>query len=398
MRDCLLTHAHIFTPQEELNSGFLLIRNGRIEAVGEGDLDITGIEAQTIDVGGAILTPGFIDSHTHGGQGHDFMDPSIEAITAILRWLPSTGVTHVQATVASSPIDEQARILDRLVQVHSETPAGARMIGIHLEGPFINLEKRGAQPEHAIRPPSMAEIQQDVSSAQRLIHQVTLAPELPGALDVISFLHSNGIVASAGHTQATYEQMLAGIEAGVRRASHTFNGMPPFHHRKPGVVGAVLTHDEVYAEVILDGHHLHPAAVQVVLRAKGIDRTVLMTDANQAAGLGDGTYTRPGDRHMTVEDGVARLPNGKLAGSVLTMDRAVANAVHLLGLPLKDALRMATDVAAESLGLGDTLGKLAAGRAANLVLMSEGLDVLMAMIDGDVVFGTPQWSRLASDN
>lgn len=395
MQNYLLTDAHIFTPRVELTSGNVLIRNGLIEAVSADDINLSEFQGRKIDARGAIIAPGFIDSHTHGGQGHDFMDPSLDDIVAVLNWLPSRGVTHVQPTVASSPLDEQAQILDRLVQVHADPPAGTHIIGIHLEGPFINPEKRGAQPEHAIRPPSMDEIQQVVSSAHGLINQVTLAPELPGALEVIAFLHAQGIVASAGHTQANYEQMLAGIQAGVRRASHTFNGMPPFHHREPGVVGAVLTHDEVYAEVILDGHHLHPAAVEVVLRSKGIERTVLMTDANQAAGLGDGTYTRPGDRHMTVKDGVARLPNGKLAGSVLTMDRAVANAVHLLGRPLKDALRMATEVAAESLGFGETLGQLAAGRAANLVLMSEDLDILMTMIDGEVIYTTPRWNRLA---
>jgi N-acetylglucosamine-6-phosphate deacetylase len=274
----------------------------------------------------------------------------------------------------------------RLRRVKERRPGGAAFLGIHLEGPYINPAKRGGQPLEPIRLPSIPEMDQLIEASGHNIRLVTLAPELPGALDLIRFLTSQGIVSSAGHSEATYVQMVMAVEAGLTRATHLYNGMPSLGHRNPGIVGAVLTLDAIYAELILDGVHIDPVAAQVALRAKGIDRIVLVTDATQAVGMDAGAYVRPGNRKIIVRDDAAWLESGSLAGSVLTMNRAVANATRFLHLPLADALALASRVAAQSLGAGATKGVLAPGMDADLVLLGEDMDIRMTMIAGKVVY------------
>jgi N-acetylglucosamine-6-phosphate deacetylase len=386
-KDLAILHGNIVTPDRTLSEGDLLIREGKILVLGPTGSTPIPPDAEQIDARGLIVAPGYIDAHTHGGNGHDYMDSSLEDIRSTLRWLPSTGVTAVLPTLASAELKDALEMVARLHEVQEHQVAGEPiLLGIHLEGPYLSMAKRGAQPEKAIRKPSIAEMEQLIEASDCSIHLVTLAPELPGALELIHFLVQRGIVVSAGHTEASCAQVMAAAQAGLSRVTHLYNGMSSFDHRNPGIIGAALTNDAIYAELILDGIHVDPVAANVALRAKGIDKVVLMTDATQAAGRGDGVYIRPGNRRITVKEGAARLDSGSLAGSVLTLDRAVRNAVNLLHLPLADAVTLATRSAANSLGLGAAKGTLAPGKDADIVILGENLEVRSTLVGGVVVY------------
>ena len=381
-----VVHGQVVTPQKVIEDSVILIADGRIVAVDEACALSIPPEARVLDAHGMVVAPGFIDAHTHGGHGYDFMESSPDQIGDILRWMTSTGITGVLPTVATASLEEQVRIVKLLREVRERNPLGATILGIHVEGPYISQERRGGQPEQGIRLPSITEMEALIEASGGAIRLVTLAPELPGALELIRFLKHHHIIASVGHSDATYEQVVAAAEAGLTRASHLFNAMRGLHHRDPGAVGAVLVRDDIYAEIILDGVHLHPVTAQIAIRAKGLERIVLVTDATQAAGLGDGTYVRPGNRRITVKDGAARLDSGGLAGSVLTMDKAVSNAVRWLGLPLTAALAMASQVAAESLDLQQSKGGLAPGKDADLIVFEDDVRILLTMVKGQIVY------------
>jgi N-acetylglucosamine-6-phosphate deacetylase len=384
--------ADIYTPDRRIENGTLLVSEGRVEAIDptrdlQSSQDYLEIDARQL-----IITPGFIDAQTHGGNGYDFMESTPEQIAGIMRWMASTGVTGALPTIATCSLADQLQYIRNLCQVQQKNPPGTAILGIHLEGPYISREHHGAQPSAFIRDPSIPEIEQAIQASQGIIRLITLAPELPGALEFINHVTSQGIVAAVGHSDATYEQVIAAADAGLSRATHLFNAMTGLHHRQPGVVGAALVRDDLYAEIILDGEHVHPVAVQVAIRAKGLSRIVLVTDATQAAGLKDGVYVRPGDRKIIVQDGAARLESGILAGSVLTLDQAVRNAVHLLGLSLPDAFAIASRIPAESLGLGGLKGSLAPGRDADLLVLSPDLHVLLTLVRGQVAYQDPVFS------
>jgi N-acetylglucosamine-6-phosphate deacetylase len=381
-----IVSGNLLTPERQFVPNDLLIVDGKIAMLGEtGTLPIPP-DVRRLDAQGDLVAPGFIDAHMHGGDGLDFMECTAEQADSILEWLPATGVTGVLPTLASSPLDEELAMLSVLREVIENPPAGAAILGIHLEGPYINPARRGAQPEKAIRPPSIREMEQLIEASGANIRLVTLAPELPGALELVRFLVSQGIVVSAGHSQASYEQVMTAVEAGLSRVAHLYNGMPPFNHRLPGIVGAALICDDIYAELILDGIHISAGAAELALRAKGLDRVVLVSDATQAAGLGDGVYIRPGNRKVIVKDGAARLESGALAGSALTQDRAVVNAGEMLDLSPAAALSLAGQTAAGSLGLGASKGTLAPGMDADILVLDPDLNILTTLVAGKVVY------------
>jgi len=392
MKKLAFRGADIYTPDRHIKHGTVLVSAGRIEAVDPAADLQTSSDYLEIDARQLIIAPGYIDGQTHGGNGSDFMESSPGQIASIMGWMASTGVTGALPTIATSSLDDQLDYVRNLRQVQQEKPPGAAILGIHLEGPYISREHHGAQPSAFIRDPSIPEINQVIQASQGNIRIITMAPELPGALEFIKHVTSQGIVAAAGHTDATYDQVIAAADAGLSRVTHLFNAMTGLHHRQPGVVGAALVRDELYAELILDGEHVHPAAAKIAIRAKGLSRIVLVTDATQAAGLKDGVYVRPGDRKIVVKDGAARLESGILAGSVLTLDQAVRNAVHLLGLTLTEAFAIASRVPAESLGLGHSKGSLAPGKDADLLVLSKDLRVLLTLVCGRVVYQDPEFT------
>lgn len=376
----LLANARLALPTGELRTGWLRVEDGRIVALGEG---AAGGPAR--DLGGAVLAPGFVDVHVHGAAGAEFLDADAGERAAILRAHARGGTTALLATTVTASRERLRAAVDALAAAEP-VAGGAALLGIHLEGPYLCERHRGAQdPEH-LRAPDLAEL--DALLAAGPVRLVTLAPELPGAPEAIARLVDAGVVASVGHTDATYAQAMAAFDAGARHATHLFNGMRPFHHREPGVIGAALDRDDVTCELICDGEHVAPAAIRLARRVKGVDRTVLVTDAMSATGLGDGEY-RIGALPVTVRGGRAELAGtGTLAGSTLTMGAAVRNAVRLAGLSLGDALRMASATPARVLGLEASKGALARGFDADLVVLDDDLAVTATMVAGAWIAGS----------
>ncbi len=330
------------------------------------------------------LAPGLIDMHIHGIQGHDVMDGTPEALLAISKVLAKEGVTGFLATTMSASVEILETVLQAAKNAMSESE-GTALLGVHLEGPFIALASKGAQCADAFSLPDIAVMQRLQKAAEGTIKLVTLAPELAGALDLIAYLHKSQVIASIGHTKATYAETAAAIKAGCSHATHLFNAMGSLQQREPGALGALLLSDEVTAELIVDGVHLHPAIVELALCLKGKDRLVLITDAMRATCLGDGQYDL-GGLTVNVQAGCARLPDGTLAGSTLRMPQALRNMMQFSHCQLADAITMAAETPARILGLGERKGSIVVGKDADLIIMTDALDVVLTLRQGVVVF------------
>jgi N-acetylglucosamine-6-phosphate deacetylase len=377
-----LLNARVLTPDEELAGATVVVRDGRIEAAGVGLAPPAG--ARTFDLAGLTLAPGFIDIHVHGGGGFSLITEDPNEIRSYARWVVSRGVTGFLATLVGAPLPQMKRWLAAAAEAGEDVDGGARSLGVHLEGPFVNPARRGALPAEGVRPPDVPEFLALAEAAKGRLKVITLAPELPGAAGVVSAARQRGVAVSMGHTDATYEQALEAIEWGVHQATHCFNGMRPFHHRDPGCLGAILSSPSLSAEFIADGVHVHPGAMALLLAAKSPQGTILVTDGIAAAGLEDGSYSLAGEA-IQVRGGVASLPDGTLAGSAATMDQVLRNVVRLGLAPLGEAVRMASTNPAAALGLGQRLGRIAPGFAADLVALDDGLEVAMTFVGGQPV-------------
>ncbi|NMB62897.1 MAG: N-acetylglucosamine-6-phosphate deacetylase [Chloroflexi bacterium] len=363
------------------------INRNRIVFIGN-DTRISDEEYPSIiDAGGAFISPGLIDSHTHGGAGYDFLTVADDEIDQLLEWYASNGVTAVLATLSAGLKDgylEACQVLTRLVKKGSP---GARLLGIHIEGPYISKEKKGAQPFDEENPVKITDVDEYLGYFDDAVRIMTLAPEIDRGIELIDHLVSRNVICSVGHSDATYEEIIRAVMHGLNRSTHTFNTMSQLEHHSPGIVGAVMVCDEIFAEITLDGSHVHPGAVKALLKAKGLDKMILITDSIQASGLGDGEFIRPGDRHIYVKDNVARLKSGNLAGSVLTLNQAVKNAVTMLDLPLGMALKLATQNVANSLGLKN-FGILKEGSVADIIVHDEEMNIYKTIIDGRLVYSS----------
>lgn len=357
---------------EQLVEGALVIEDGRIAGIergpGRAELPEPVIEADTI-------APGLIDLQVNGGFGVEVgHDP--DAFAHLAAQLPATGVTAFLPTAVSSPPEFYPPLYEALEKAR-EAP-GARILGLHLEGPFLSPRRIGAHRSDVIAgaPPSLLETFLEGPD----VRVVTLAPELPGALEWIARLRERGIVVSLGHTNATAEEFLRGVDAGAGMATHLYNAMSPFEHRAPNAIGAALVDPRVTCGLIVDGIHSHPLSVRLAMRAKGIARICLVTDMMSAAGMSHGEHTLFGKK-VVIDATSARLENGTLAGSIITMDATVRNAVRWGGATLGQALSMATEVPARLLGLRDT-GRLTVGGSADLVLLDGDLKVIATYVRG----------------
>ncbi|WP_166238295.1 N-acetylglucosamine-6-phosphate deacetylase [Paenibacillus turpanensis] len=335
----------------------------------------------SIDGEGRWLLPGFVDVHVHGGAGADFMDATPAAFRAIMRFHACRGTTAMLATTITAP---KARLEAVLHTASRYKPmGGARLLGIHLEGPFISPKHPGAQNPAHIVPPRPDWLREWLARFPGLLRIVTLAPETEGALELIRLLCSHSVIAAAGHTDAAYEQMLAAADAGLTHAVHTYNAMRGLHHREPGAVGAVLTDQRISAELITDGRHVHEAALRLALQAKGTAKTLLVSDAMAAAGMPDGRYEL-GGLGVTVKAGTARLTeSGALAGSTITLLDAYRFAVGQLGVSPVDACRMACLNPARLLGMDGICGSLAEGKQADAILLGEDGEPRQVWISGE---------------
>jgi N-acetylglucosamine-6-phosphate deacetylase len=343
-----------------------------------------------VDVRGHIILPGFIDVHVHGLHGIDALDGP-DAVRSIAQWLPRYGVTAFCPTTVACSAHALRDVLESVGALCiGVPPASARVLPAHLESNFINPEYRGAQPIACVRVPSDgADVLAEIDRAGNAVGIITVAPEIDGGLDLIRRLVSSGRRVSLGHSGATLEQSRAAIEAGARHATHLFNRMPPLGHREPGLVGAVLTSDQVAAEVICDGVHVHPDMVRLAVTAKGPRRVMAITDGVAAAGLPDGAIASLGGRCIRVSRSAAFLEDGTLAGSVTTMDRVFRFLVTDVGMSLVDAVQVCATTAASELGLKD-LGAIAEGAAADLVVMDHSYRVKRTYVAGKLVYETAE--------
>jgi len=384
VRCSVLKVGRALTPTQELEKVAIIIEQDKIKEVAPWS-DISHNE-DILDYPDAIAVPGFVDIHTHGYGGHDATSGKEEDLTEIARSLLKHGVTSFLPTTMTASQDVSLTVCRALRNVIEKNEKGAEILGLHLEGSHVGKGKEaGAQNVEFARDPDMGELEELVETSGGNIGRVTLAPELPGALEYIKRAKELGIAVAAGHTNATYEEAVAGFDAGITICNHLFNGMRLFHHREPGIIGACLVRDDVYAEMIADMIHLHPAAINAAIKAKGMEKTILITDAIDATGLPDGEY-KLGGLKTVVKDGVSRIKaTGRLAGSTLTMDLAIKNMVAKLNLDLKDAVRMATLNPADALGLSDR-GHLASGCVANATILDPELNVLATIVKGKVLY------------
>jgi N-acetylglucosamine-6-phosphate deacetylase len=343
--------------------GDIVVRDGRIAAVGSA-----AAAGEVVELGGRWVLPGFIDVHVHGGGGAQCNTRDPDEIRRVAAFHGRHGTTALLATTVAAPVDDLLDALAAIETARSEPRSGeAEVLGAHLEGPFLNPSWPGAMEGEVFLAPEVDVLLRLLGGGRVLA--MSLAPELPGALPVIERASAAGVRISLGHTDATYAQARAAVQAGARSVTHAFNAMRPLHHREPGMVGAALDLDELTCEVICDGVHVDPVAVRLLVERKGAKGTMLVTDAIEATGLPDGEY-RLGDRRVIVRDGRATLPgHDTIAGSTLTMDRALRNAIAFTGASIPDAAAMAATTPAQLLGIADRKGSIAEGLDADLVVL-----------------------------
>src|SRR5690606_25970054 len=362
------------------------VQNDCIIAIGSAEDQLPELPEDTVklDGAGAYLVPGFIDIHVHGGAGEDFMTAKQEELDTITRLHMANGTTAMLATTVAGANEHLTAVIDAVQQYQQRPMPYAQLVGVHLEGPFVNPKWKGAQNESYMIEPQLPWLEAWVKDYPGIIKMQTLAPEINGAPAYIKALSEAGIVAALGHTDAHYADVQEAVKSGLTHAVHTFNAMRGLHHREPGTVGAVLTTPGITAEIIADGEHVHPVAVQLMLLAKGVDGIVLVTDAMSAAGMPDGEYML-GELPVVVTDNIARLKDGgSLAGSTLTMIRGFQFLIRELGISVVEASRIASLNPAKVIGLDQQYGSIAVGKRADLLLLDGEFAIQSVIIGGEV--------------
>jgi N-acetylglucosamine-6-phosphate deacetylase len=387
MSTTLLHAGRLLTPTSEITNAGILIREGVIEELGLREGMRLPVGAQEISAIGKTAIPGFVDVHIHGAGGRDVMEGSADALSSVTKTVARHGTTSMVATTVTASPDDTIRSVEGIAryisQQHETDDTRAEVLGIHFEGPFLSPARRGVHPPEWLQLPSSEMLEKLLQAAAGNAQILTIAPELLGAMPCIDAARNAGMVVAMGHTDATYEQARAAIAHGVHHAVHVYNAMRPFSHRDSGVIGAVLTSPEVSAELIADGVHVEEIAMKVLLQAKGPEHMILISDGISATGMPDGKYIL-GKLEVTVSGGICRNSEGKLAGSTLTLDRALRNIVGL-GVPLADAVRMLTLNPASLLGIEFKKGALRVGADADIVLLDEGLQLTNVWVRGAAV-------------
>ncbi|MGW0549745.1 N-acetylglucosamine-6-phosphate deacetylase [Streptomyces altiplanensis] len=354
----VLSGARVVLPTGTIENGRVIVEGGRIAGSAPAD-------APSLDLSGHWIVPGFVDMHVHGGGGASFTSGTADEVLKGVR----THREHGTTTIAASLVTGEMDVLARQAALLSELVEQGDLAGLHFEGPFISPCRKGAHSEDLLRDPDPAEVRKLIDAAHGTAKMVTLATELPGGIDSVRLLAEHGVIAAIGHTDATYEQTAEAIDAGATVATHLYNAMPALGHRAPGPIAALLEDERVTVELINDGTHLHPAALELAYHRAGADRVAFITDAMDAAGFGDGTYLL-GPLEVEVRDGVARLAEGgSIAGSTLTLDTAFKRAVTVDWLPVEDVVRSVSANPARLLGVDDRVGSLEPGKDADLVVL-----------------------------
>jgi N-acetylglucosamine-6-phosphate deacetylase len=376
-----------FTPREEIADAVIVIEGAKIVAVGSRDQVAIPVGATRREAHGLTIVPGFVDVHIHGAGGRDVMEGTPDAVAAITQTVARHGTTSLLATTVTASEERTCQAVAGIASwmrseqsVPTKNAPQAEILGVHFEGPFISAARRGVHPPEWILSPSIDLFARLCEAAQGAARILTLAPELPGALDLVAAACAAGCVVSLGHTDASYAQAMAAINRGARHATHVFNAMRPFAHRDSGVIGAVLASPLVTAELIADGVHVDEGAIRMLIAAKGSRNMILVSDGTSATGMPDGNY-RLGTLEVTVSGGVSRGADGQLAGSTLSLDRALRNMLAL-GVPFGDALAMLAENPARLLGLEARKGVLAPGADADLVFLDAQMEVAGVMTRG----------------
>lgn len=385
MQRLLIHNARVLATPDAWPIGWLLTDGRSIKQMGPGERPDIPADAgtQIIDAQGATLAPGFIDVHVHGAVGYEVMDADAQGLRAMARFYARHGVTAFLATTWTATAGAIMQALEVVEECMGSMPDGATVLGAHVEGPYLNVSKCGAQDPRLIRPAEPEEALPILETG--IVRLLALAPEIPGNGWLIDACVERGITVSAAHTAATYDDMVAAVARGLRQTTHTFNAMTPLGHREPGVVGAALTLPELSCELIADNIHVHPAAMNVLVRARGVEHVILISDAIRGAGMPEGEY-QIDTRSVFVRDGAVRLPDGTLAGSILTLDRALRNILAATGLPLEEAWPMTSLNAARAIGVSASKGSLEVGKDADLVLLDQDLSVRLTIAEGRVVY------------
>jgi N-acetylglucosamine-6-phosphate deacetylase len=383
----ILAGGDVYMGEEVFSPGTVVLAEGKILEILNFAMDDPGDGSRYFDLTGHIVTAGFIDLHTHGMLG---IDTNMADADAFRRWSAAAavhGTTAVVPTTVACPADELRRVLAALQEAQDDLP-GARLLGLHMESNFISPEFKGAQPPSSIfaaDDPRAAEILAAIEAYLDQVCIVTVAPEVSGVPALIERLADLGITVALGHSAATYEQAVAGADAGATQVTHLFNAMAPLHHRNPGLVGAALERDELFTQMVCDGVHVHPAVISMAISAKGAERFVPITDSLQGAGMPDGSEFFLGGQHVTVHDGVARLDSGTIAGSIMTMDAVVRFLVDRVGWNLAEALSMAATSPADAINRPD-LGRLHHNAAADITVLDADLQVRLTFVDGELAY------------
>jgi len=377
----LLFNGTLYACDGTHREGWLLVEGSRIAALGEGEPP--EIEAKRLNLKGQRLIPGLIDIHIHGAMGHDTMDATPQALEEMARFYARHGVTGFLATTVAASEKAIMAALENIAQVMRQGTGGARILGAHVEGPYLNVERRGAQHAEEVRLAQPQEYRRFFATG--VVRLITLAPEYPENQELLRFAVTHGAAVAIGHTKASYETIRQAVALGATQVTHLFNGMEPMHHRNPGAVGAALTLDALYCQLIADNIHIQPPVLKLAVRAKGPERIILITDAMRGTGMPDGDYTL-GEEKVTVRQGIARTETGALAGSTLTLERALANIMAATELSFAEALPMATRIPAQTLGLERHKGSLAVGMDADLAVIDDNFQVSLTMVEGEIVY------------
>lgn len=370
----------VFSEQEILKDTGILIEDGKIKNICE---QCDGVDVLSLPK--CKIIPGLIDMHIHGANGYDAMDATYESVNEISKYLAANGVTCFLPTTMTVQWEEIIKAIKNIDYASKKGTTGAKILGAYVEGPYITKKYKGAQSEKYIKELSIRDLNTILEVSNNKVKVVTIAPEKENADKAIEYLSDKGVKVSLGHSDATFDQTLKAVECGASIGVHTFNGMRGLHHREPGLAGAVLSLEEIYAELIADTIHVNPQVIKILVKCKGVDKICLISDCMRAGGLKDGVYNL-GGQDVNVISGIPRLSNGSLAGSTLKIINAVKNMIKEVGVNPLDAVHMASLVPAKALNIEERMGSIKIGKDANLTVVDENYEVVMTIVDGKIVY------------
>lgn len=377
----ILKCKEVFLEDEVKSNHSIYIEDGLIKSI---DTDIT-CNCEVINLSKYKAIPGLIDLHIHGSNGYDTMDANYESLNEISKFIAQFGITSFLPTTITSSMEKIEKAIISMKETMEKGVDGAEIVGIYLEGPYLTKEHKGAHPTEFMRPLKIEELKKLIDLSSNNIRVITIAPEKNGSDEVIKYLKDIGVKVSIGHTNATYDEAMKAFNLGASLGVHTFNGMRGLHHREPGVVGAILNNKEVYAELIADNIHVHPAVMNILYKIKGCNKLCLITDCMRAGGLEDGKYML-GELEVIVKDSIVRTHSGSLAGSSLKLIEGIKNIMTATEISLHDAVKMATITPTRALGLDNLIGSIKENKKANITIIDNDFNIIMTIVNGKIVY------------